>query len=799
MSSISEIKSLCVKRLSELQADTNSRYIKRMERELVDLESWEKHKGVSKASWMISQIGKEGYPVASNKSNSLILFLIGLSSIDPISINQDCVCEMLVTGDCPDIDTDFDPRVREWVKARVVELFGADKTCSIGTYTCYKTRAVIIDVARVLGKDVMEANVVTKRMDPLKAFKDDDSDDEVKVDMLPFDKLCEHYPELKAYFEKNPEIQEYADVLRNQVKNMGMHAGGVIISDLVLQDRIPVLRDQKSRKIISAWAESGNFSELSSVGLVKFDLLGLNNLQVISDCVRLVQETKGITLTRNDIPIDDRDSIFFGSKEDLVGIFQFENPAVKPVVDAVGMESLDDAAAITSLIRPGPKDFGMDMMYARRKQGEPYSMPEILKNMLSKTYGVMVYQEDCMRISRELCGFTGPESNKLRKAIGKKLKDVMAEMKAKFLKGAQSKIDAGEITLEEVEDTWKLIESFAGYGFNRAHAITYSALSCAELWLKWNYPVQFLAALINNTKAGKKKAGSSNMLVDYINYARRHTIEVLSPDINDSKVDFTIDNFVKIRYALAHVRNVAQSAGSIVAHQPYASMEDFFERCVIVPIENPFEYTEDEDEDETVVQPEPEPEVEPEEQSGKKPKIKKPKKPSRKVVESLILAGAFDRFGTRTEMLAKYFALRRKKTDVLPEYSADDFLDKEREMIGLVLSEKPIVQRYDKLITEKHLTRIAELSGKKRTRVFGRIENVRPHVSKAGNSMFIVTFGDDLDTMMFFVFESGKMAFTDIYHPGLMTAMPLKKFEDGDTWFFDVNSNNGEIIQGDQK
>jgi hypothetical protein len=174
---------------------------------------------------------------------------------------------------------------------------------------------------------------------------------------------------------------------------------------------------------------------------------------------------KGKKLERWEIPIDDKDAIRMGSKRDLVGIFQFENPSVRSVVDAVGMDCLDDVSAITSLIRPGPRNMGMDIEYARRKHGEPYTEVEILRKLLVKTHSTMVYQEDTMKISRELAGFTMAEANRLRRACGKKKADVMAGMRALFMKGAQKKIDEGAITQDEVETVWQKIAAFAKYGF----------------------------------------------------------------------------------------------------------------------------------------------------------------------------------------------------------------------------------------------------------------------------------------------------------------------------------------------
>jgi len=335
-------------------------------------------------------------------AGSLVSYCLRLTDVDPLEwgLLFERFLDESRTKDPPDIDSDFDPNVRDWVKQHIVEVFGADNVCSIGTYQTYRTRAVILDVTRALGLELAEAAEVTKSIDPLKSFEDDEGED-TKVDKLDFNELCFHYPELKTYFEKYPEVRHHAEVLRNQVKNMGTHAGGVIISDGSLKDKIPVLYDKASnagRKVISAWAESGSSSELSSVGLVKYDILGLTNLPVISDCIGLIVKHHpgdAEKVRRVNIPINDRESILFGSKKDLVGIFQLESPATRDVILAVGMESLNDVAAVTSLIRPGPKDLGMDMEYARRKHSGTYEMPEFLRELWKETYGILTYQEQC--------------------------------------------------------------------------------------------------------------------------------------------------------------------------------------------------------------------------------------------------------------------------------------------------------------------------------------------------------------------------------------------------------------------
>ena len=414
-----------------------------------------------------------GYGRGSS-GGSLVSYVLNITDIDPIKYGLlfERFLNFSRKDSQPDIDTDFDPGIRDWIKQHIVEIFGASNVCSIGTYATYKTRAVILDVARALGESLGEVSVVTKRIEPLRSFEDDDGE-EHKIDQMGFDEICEHYPELKDYFDAHPEVRRHAEVLRNQVKHMGTHAGGVIISEMDLSDRIPVMYDKPSsenRKIVSAWAESGSIQELSAVGLIKYDILGLKNLPVISDCVKLIEQTTGKKIARTDIPIDDRESIFLGSKQDLVGIFQFENPVTKPIADAVGMESLTDIAVVTSLIRPGPMDaeingVRMPLEYARRKHGGEYNAPEFIRKALADTHGLIVFQENCMLLSRVLSGFSADDANKLRKATAKKQPELMASLKDKFIHGAKPRIDAGEITEEEVVDIWEQINTFKNYSF----------------------------------------------------------------------------------------------------------------------------------------------------------------------------------------------------------------------------------------------------------------------------------------------------------------------------------------------
>lgn len=739
---------------------------------------------------------------------SLVCYCLGITDADPIKYNL--LFERFIDEsrtDCPDIDTDFRPDIRDWVKEHIKEIFGEKHVCSIGTYQTYKTKAVIVDVARVLGLDVHEAMEATK---PIDVVFDVDEEDWLKIDSMGFDELCDHFTGLRDYFAKYPKVRHHAEILRNQVKNMGTHAGGVIISDLDLTDRIPLLYDKpgaEDRKIVSAWAESGSAQELSSVGLVKFDLLGLNNLPILEETANWIYKTTGKKIEKNDIPVDDEKSITNSAKKDLTGIFQFENPMTRKIADAVEINNLDDIAAVTSLIRPGPmgaeiNGVKMPFEYARRKHGGEYDAPEFMKEALSKTYGLMPFQEDIMRISRVLAGFTGGEANKLRKACSKKKKDLMEEMKVKFIKGAQKRVDAGEITSEEVDHIFSQIQTFAGYGFNKSHALCYGMVTAAELWFKLKYPVQFFTALLNNTDLSAKKMGNDNVFGRYLDYVRSRGIVVRGVDINKSEVGFSTDG-TSIFFGLGHVKNVGSSAGDIVAGQPYSSLEDFVERA----------------------------------------------KPNARVAKGLLYAGAFGCWGTKnevSEMLSKLStpkvqatqeseeslkslardlmsrivaardegditsmqslalelsrvnrkiesSMRKKSTPKKQQkqkefetHTEEEWDNLEIEYTGLVLSRPPVYLEWGDMIDRSGWFMPSNVKSAKRKQicVFGKLTVIKERTSKNGNQLHIATITDGLAKMEFYIFAGQWQYFQENFSEGDIGVFPMSKFDDGDTRFF---------------
>ena len=296
----------------------------------------------------------------------------------------------------------------------------------------------------------------------------------------------------------------------------------------------------------------------------------------------------------------------------------------------------------------------------------------------------------------------------------------------------------------------------------RAHGIAYSALTCAELWLKYHYPVEYITALVNNAHLGKKKFGQE-LLPSYVNYARKRSFEVLGPDINRSQEQFTIEG-ESIRFSIGHIKNVANSKTVVVAGQPYKDMADFYERAAV----------------ETVTA------------KGKPTK----KRINKKVVESLIFAGAFDCFGKREDIIKQYYECRKdKKTEVF-QGTEKQWREREEEAIGVCLSVKPLRWRYAKLIKDNHWCAIGDIEGHGRTKVFGRISHILSKTSHKGNQMYVVELTDDLDHLKFFVFGGAMTKFTSDFKVGYVAAVPLKKFEDSDSGarFFDVD-RDGEIVE----
>lgn len=488
------------------------------------------------------------------------------------------------------------------------------------------------------------------------------------------------------------------------------------------------------------------------------------NLSIIQDCLKYIEQNRGIKVKKNDIDTDNKEAIKLSSRADLVGIFQFENPATKPIADAVKMDSLNDIIAITSLIRPGPRDMGMDKEYAERKHREKsWKAPSCIKDVLSDTYGIIIFQEQIQLIAQKMAGFTPSESNKLRKLLNKeKNPEVIEKTRVKFIKGCKDKIDNGDLILEEVQEWWGLMVAFARYGFNASHATSYATISSIEFFLKHNFFKEYITALMNNTAEPAR----------YVNYARKHSLTILNPSINKSKDTFQIVDG-KILYSLSHIKQIGGTlVKALIERQPYETFEDWLNTV---------------------------------------PK----RQVNKRVFMNLLYAGAFDEFGDRYSLLEKYWKIRqveeKKKADlkrkkpkpegakktkkeVEDEETWEKILDehtnkkiwerKEIEVLGTCLSKEPLYLEYKDKIKEKKWCSISELDKRNLTFAFGKIKSINRKISKNGNDMMVVTLTDDIDDIDFYVWSNSFMHFTKNVKVGYVGAFPLDKFKDSNVRFW---------------
>ena len=478
-----------------------------------------------------------GIPVGPGRGSgagSLVCYSLGITDVDPIKYGL--YFERFLNParvSLPDIDVDFCPKGRKAVMQHVADKYGQEKCAQIGTYSVFKPRGSLRDFTRTSQLDKSVGGKLAGMIPPNQAGK-----------TFSFDEVIEKVPEiLKTDYPEVVSLARRAEGLKNKA---GVHAAGVIISDRDLSTQLPLFRGKHDE--VAAQLDMHGVEE---IGLVKYDFLGLKNLSVIDETTKQVKEKYGIDIDWNNTSEDDHDvfyNIFQCGKLD--GIFQFENSGgfrdlcfkVKPV-------SIEDLSAITALFRPGPLGSGLVDKYAECRQGaEPeYLFPE-LKPILKDTYGIMVYQEQIMRICTDCAGYTLAEADNMRKIIGKKLRDKMKLEEDKLVSGCVS----NGIPKDKAEELFAQIKDFAQYSFNKAHSVAYSIISYRTAWLKYHYPIEFYTALLNNA--------NQDQAIKYIYGCRENNISILPPDANMSQLEFTNDNGTII-FGLSGIKGIAKKGG----------------------------------------------------------------------------------------------------------------------------------------------------------------------------------------------------------------------------------------------
>jgi len=663
-------------------------------------------------------------PGRGSGAGSLVAYALRITDIDPLPYGL--IFERFLNIErksMPDFDVDFCQERRGEVIEYVQQKYGgSEHVAQIVTYGSMKARAVIRDVGRALGMSYGDVDRIAKLIP-----------EELGITL---DKAIEKEPRLQDLMKREPAVAELltaARTLEGLNRHTSIHAAGVVISPKPMVEYLPLCRGPKG-EVLTQY--DMKYTEMT--GLIKFDFLGLKTLTVIDRALKLIKADLGQKIDIAAIPMDDPKTYDLLCKGDALGVFQLESSGMRSLLMKMKPEVFSDLIALVALYRPGPLESGMVDDFVNTKHGRmvaKYPLPQ-LEPILEETYGVIVYQEQVMKIANILAGYSLGDADNLRRAMGKKIAAVMEAEKGKFLAGCEK----NRIDPKKAEYIFDLMAKFAGYGFNKSHSAAYALVAYQTAWLKAHYPAQFMAALLSCDM------GNTDKVVRYINECKEHEIEVLPPDINESFRDFTVIND-RIRFGLAAVKNVGGAALESIlevreADGPYKSLEDF---CLRV--------------------------------DGRKV--------NRRVVESLIKAGAFDSLGARRSQLfaildqavdqaqaaqrdrlsgqISLFAAMPKADAVravsielpeLPEWPEKEKLALEKETVGFYLTGHPLDKHRRELaaLVDTDLHGLKEWPENQPARVGGLIRQFKHHRSKRGAAMAFLTLEDTVDSTEVVIF-----------------------------------------------
>jgi DNA polymerase-3 subunit alpha len=483
------------------------------------------------------EMGVSVGPGRGSAAGSAVAFSLRITDIDPIKYGL--LFERFLNLDrisMPDIDIDFDEDGRDSVLKYVVNKYGHDKVAHIITFGSMAAKMAIRDVARVQKLPLPDADRLAKLVPERPGITLADAYTEV--------------PELAKERESSNKLisqtLKYAQVLEGSVRQTGVHACGIIIGKDSLDNYIPLC----TAKDTDLYATQYDGSHVESVGLLKMDFLGLKTLSIIKDAVENIKKSKGITIDIETLPLDDKKTYELFSNGETTGIFQFESPGMKRYLRELKPNRLEDLIAMNALYRPGPMEY--IPKFIRRKNGlEKSDSPlPVMDKYLDDTYGITVYQEQVMLLSQELAGFTKGQADSLRKAMGKKKRSIMDEMKLMFQEGC-AKNGYDETTVNKIWSDW---EAFAQYAFNKSHSTCYALVAFQTGFLKANYPAEYMAAVLSRNISDIKK------ITTFMDETRRMGMDVLGPDVNESNVKFTVNKDGNIRFGLGAIKGVGEAA-----------------------------------------------------------------------------------------------------------------------------------------------------------------------------------------------------------------------------------------------
>ena len=688
------------------------------------------------------EVGIRVGPGRGSAAGSLVSYSLGITGLDPIKFGL--LFERFLNPErisMPDIDLDFDERRRSEMIQYATTKYGDDRVAQIITYGTIKSKQAIKDSTRVLGYPYALGEKLTKSLPPSVMGKD------ISLAGV-FDVNDERYgeaTELRALYESDPDSKRIVDTalgIEGLKRQWGVHAAGVILSKEPLLDVIPIHRRESDGAVITQF----DMGACEATGLLKMDFLGLRNLSVLDDCLINIKNNLGKEVVLEDLPLSDSKTFELLSRGDTLGVFQLDSAPIRALLRSMAPDSFEDISAVIALYRPGPMGEDSHNKYADYKNGRKLPVPihpeleQPLNEILKDTYGLIVYQEQVLAIARKVAGFSLGRADLLRKAMGKKNKEILDKERIHF----ESGMKANNFSADAVEKLWQTLIPFSDYAFNRAHSAGYGLLSFWTAYLKANYPTEYMAALLTSVRDDKDKSAL------YLNECRRMGIKVLPPDVNESDSEYT-PRGSDIRFGLTAIRNVGENVvNSIISNRiakgKYTSFGDFLSKVDALVC-------------------------------------------NKKTIESLIKAGAFDSLkharkglmmiyleaidavseAKRAEAIGQFdlFGVETSASTVdglaidipLGEWEKSMLLSYEREMLGLYVSDHPLlgVEHILRAAADMPISQLADVNHDQIITIGGLITQVQRKVSRQGTPWAIVTV-EDLDGAVDVMFFSNSYA-----------------------------------------
>jgi DNA polymerase-3 subunit alpha len=653
-------------------------------------------------------------PGRGSAAGALTSYALGITNLDPL--RWGLLFERFLNKErpsLPDIDVDFCMERRDEVIDYVAKTYGKEYIAKIATFGQLKARQVVRDVGRVLGFKPKEIDPIAKMISP-------------GIDVtLEKELQREEFKELMEKNEKLRELFELAKKLERLPRHASQHAAGVIIAGKPITEVAPLMKVDEEEILVQF-----DMKACETVGLIKFDFLGLKTLTIIDHTLKLIKRYEGIDININDIPLDDEKTFELLRKGETDGVFQLESDGMKELLRRLKPTDFNDLIAVLALYRPGPLEGGLVDQYIETKHGrrKPEYLHPLLEPILKETYGVIVYQEQVMEIARALAGYTLGEADLLRRAIGKKEKDLMESLREEFVSRSVER----NIPREIAEKVFDLIEKFADYGFNKSHSAAYALVAYQTAYLKAHYPIYFIASILTY------EANKSEEVSKYLAVANEMGIKILPPDINKSEAGFTVEENA-IRIGLYAIKNVGEEAvNEILRKRPYKSFMDF---CSKVDT----------------------------------------KKVNKKTIEALIKAGAFDSLEPNRAKLmhnlstalslsnqAKFSSLFKQTAllsldkaftlEEVPEWDLDEKLNFEKEALGFYLTDHPIrrFRNWIDIFSSYNMEKLKEIQEGTKIIVAGVVSEVKVKSTKNGDKMAILKIEDEKAALK-------ALAFPDIY------------------------------------